>query len=70
VTESPPTITLSQIFKWYQKDFSSTGDNRGVLSFITPYLPDPSSQTLHKLLEGQEEVKVEYEEYDWSLNKK
>ena len=67
-------VYLSSIFKWYGQDFEQTygiktkfnGNNkqRAVLNYFAPVL-DLESQ---KFLE-QEDYKVKYLDYDWSLNK-
>ena len=49
-------IRLSPIFNWYMDDFSRTAGS--VQKFIKPYYLDFPS----------EEFKIEYTDYDWSLN--
>jgi hypothetical protein len=49
------TAYLSKIFKWYKGDFT---ENRSLREYINPYV-DRSLP---------EDVKIEYLEYDWSLN--
>ena len=49
-------VWLSPIFKWYGEDFQTDGG--AVLKYVTPYLGMSS-------LEG---YKIEYTDYDWSLN--
>lgn len=48
-----PTLRLSQLFVWYKDDFKPD-----VISFLNTYLTTP--------IPG--EVKIEYVEYDWTLN--
>ena len=54
VTES--SVSLSQIFKWYAKDFG--GNKKAVLEFINKYRSE-------KISSG---AKVKYYDYDWKLN--
>ena len=66
-------VYLSSIFKWYGQDFEPTygtenqfnGNNkqRAVLNYFSPVL-DSTTQTFLK----QEDYKVKYLDYDWSLN--
>lgn len=49
------TAKLSRIFKWYKSDFTN---NTSLLDFINIYLDNPISKN----------AKVEYLDYDWSLN--
>lgn len=53
-------IYISSIFKWFKKDFESSG---GVVEFITPYSPEQD----RKYLKGKN-YKVSYLDYDWGLN--
>jgi hypothetical protein len=48
-------IKLSKIFKWYESDFAQEGT---IIDFINKF----SSETV------QVSAKVEYLDYDWSLN--
>jgi hypothetical protein len=54
-------IHLSQIFKWYKKDFKKAG---GVLEFVKKYLNEFDL----KFIENNAEIKISYQEYDWGLN--
>jgi hypothetical protein len=58
--ESKKTLFLSQIFKWYKKDFNQVG---GVIEFIRKYW-----QHSTELVSFLEKAKVKYLNYDWSLN--
>jgi hypothetical protein len=49
------TASLSSIFKWYADDFKAAG---GAVPFINKYRPQPLPA----------DVKVEFLDYDWSLN--
>lgn len=55
------TIYLSRIFKWFAGDFERQSGS--VLEFITPYL----SETEQKAL-AEQQFKIRYTAYDWSLN--
>jgi len=54
---------LSRIFQWFKEDFAKKKGS--VLAFITPYLTEADREYLQQ---KQGRVKVEYLEYDWSLN--
>lgn len=58
-------ITLSRIFKWYAGDFGATQAER--LIFIAHYLYSDKDRKF--LLENAENVKVDYQDYDWRLNR-
>jgi hypothetical protein len=49
-------LYLSPIFRWYSPDF---GKQAGLRAFVRKYFPDVTPQT-----------KIEYTEFDWSLNRK
>jgi len=68
-------VYLSSIFKWFRKDFAKTygGDERfsnygaserAVLSFISRYIGESNST----LLAGETIYRINYLDYDWSLN--
>lgn len=52
------TATLSEIFKWFEKDFG--GSKEAVLRFLAKYLPGQNIDPVN--------WKVKYFDYDWSLN--
>ncbi len=54
-------LHLSQIFEWYTEDFEDTHGT--VINFISEYLPEVDAAFLK-----EEEVEIQYLEYDWSLN--
>lgn len=54
---------MSRVLKWYKDDFAHESDS--VLAFIRPYL---SAEDRAYLDENPKKVKVEYLEFDWSLN--
>ncbi len=55
------SLQISQIFKWYQKDF---GGAEGVLSFVKKYLSAEQKSQLGAT------PKVSYINYNWQLNKR
>ncbi|MEL6928430.1 MAG: DUF547 domain-containing protein [Cyanobacteria bacterium J06600_6] len=67
-------VYLSSIFKWYGQDFEKTygveskfqgnDKQRAVLNYLSPTLDSASQKFL-----AQEDYKVKYLDYDWSLNK-
>lgn len=57
---SPPVLRLNKVLEWYAEDF---GGVEGLASFFAPYV-DPA---LRPLLEDPE-LRVEFFEYDWTLN--
>ena len=54
-------LYLSKIFNWYEEDFEGTHD--GIIDFITNYLSETDAEFLK-----QEEVTIQYLDYDWTLN--
>jgi hypothetical protein len=56
-------LRVSRIFKWYKDDFGGT---EGVLSFITKHRYDPDERAFLK--NALSELRVVYNDYDWSLN--
>jgi GH15 family glucan-1,4-alpha-glucosidase len=58
-------VLLSRIFKWYGNDFGPGITER--LKFITPYLYNEKDRRF--IEENAESVRVEYQEYDWRLNR-
>jgi hypothetical protein len=56
------TIYLSKIFEWYKADFVKAEGS--VQKFIEPYLTKADDKTLLML----PDIKIEYLDYDWSLN--
>jgi len=55
------TLHLSPIFDWFKEDFIKSAGS--VQKFITPYLEESTSKTLKS-----KDFKIEYTDYDWSLN--
>jgi len=58
LNQSRKTLYLSNIFKWYEKDF---GD---LHLFVSRYLPEDKGSFIRT-----EKPKIKYVRYDWSLNK-
>jgi hypothetical protein len=56
------TLYVSSIFKWYSEDF-----NGDIVGFFMKYA---GGELKEKLERHQKEIKVEYLDYDWSLNGK
>lgn len=54
----PDTLVVSEIFKWYRKDFEAASGS--VTSFIESHM--------RGRVDFAEEVRVQYMKYDWSLN--
>jgi hypothetical protein len=54
------TLYVSKIFKWYAEDF-----NHDIVGFFMKYA---RGELLEALKKNQTEIKVEYLDYDWSLN--
>jgi hypothetical protein len=58
-------VRLSRVFKWYGEDFGNNDADR--LRFIAPYLYDEKNKLFLK--EKADSVQVEYQSYDWRLNR-
>lgn len=56
-------VLLSQIFRWYEKDF---GGRDGVLDFLTSYLPNDHRREF--LETSKSYLRLRHEPYDWGLN--
>jgi hypothetical protein len=57
-------ILISQIFKWYKRDF---GGRNGIFQFIEKYTLDDDKRIF--LEKSGSRVKMDYLYYDWTLNK-
>jgi hypothetical protein len=55
-------VSLSMIFKWFEEDFTKAAGS--VLAYLARYLSDPA--LVQDLM--QSDYRIEYLEYDWSLN--
>jgi Protein of unknown function, DUF547 len=58
-------LTLNPILKWFNEDFSTTGDS-GTVTYVSKYFPDLSKA----LASGKStsDIKVRYGDYNWNLN--
>ncbi len=63
VEEESKRLRVSRIFKWYEDDF---GGREGVLSLIIKYCYDPKEKDFLK--KAVSELRILYNDYDWSLN--
>ena len=61
--EESGQLAVSAIFKWYQKDFETSG--KTVVDFIKEYAPQKIQEFIDK---SDRQVSFRYIEYDWSLN--
>lgn len=59
------TIRLSEIFRWYRDDFG--GSSEAVLKFIAPYFYEEVDRRFVEKNTGR--LKIDYEPYDWRLNR-
>ena len=57
------TLYLSEIFRWFGQDFQRDGS---LIGFLRPYLDDG---TLLRLSQVKTAPRIEFNSYDWSLNK-
>jgi GH15 family glucan-1,4-alpha-glucosidase len=58
-------VSLSRVFKWYGNDFGKTQAER--LMFIAQYVYDEGEKQF--LIENAKQIKVDYQDYDWRLNR-
>lgn len=58
-------LSLSRVFKWYGSDFGKTIDER--LRFITQYLYNEDNRQY--ILGNAGSMKIDYQDYDWRLNR-
>ncbi len=65
VDQDEACVRLSRVFKWYGEDFGNNEADR--LRFIAPYLYDEKNKLFLK--EKADSVQVEYQSYDWRLNR-
>ncbi len=59
------TLILSSIFKWYKDDLSTV--NGSVKTFVAPFMTTNAAEQA-QIVSG--DTKIEYLEYDWTLNEK
>ena len=67
IDESSRALTLTQVFEWYGKDFTSPDFSPNaptIPAFLAKYIPDPPLTRALNL----EVWRVKYFDYDWSLN--
>ncbi|TFG37708.1 MAG: DUF547 domain-containing protein [Syntrophobacterales bacterium] len=57
-------ILMSEIFRWYEKDF---GGLRGIKDFLTDYLVDSKAKAF--IRDNYSGLNFEYLHYDWNLNR-
>jgi hypothetical protein len=60
---STRTLYLSSIFKWFRQDFERAAHT--VPDFVARYADEPTADALRK-----QGVRIEFLDYDWSLNGK
>lgn len=58
-------VTLSRIFKWYGNDFAGSVPER--LKFAASFLYDQSDREFLRSRAGK--LAVDYQDYDWRLNR-
>ncbi len=59
-------MSLSKIFQWYFKDFGDT--NIELLKWISDYLLDDQKLLVNDLIVNNN-ISLDYKEYNWLLNK-
>ncbi len=59
-------LTLNPILKWFNEDFSTTGDP-GTVTYVSKYFPE-LSKTLASGKATALDIKVRYGDYNWNLN--
>lgn len=65
VNKDKKRVSLSRIFKWYAPDFGVDHNER--LHFIASYIEDEEDRVF--LQQHTDHIKVDYQDYDWRLNK-
>lgn len=61
VDAASKTLYLSPIFKWFSEDFEAAAGS--VTKFVAPFFPEAERTAL-----ATGDFKIEYTDYDWSLN--
>ncbi len=63
-------IILSDIFKWFKKDFINDLRHQGLPSKrgLTDYIASIAAEPLRREIESSAEYKIVFHEYDWSIN--
>ena len=59
------SVSLSRIFKWYAGDFGDTAAD--IVNFISPYIYEDDARSF--LIKNAEQIKINYQYYDWRLNR-
>jgi hypothetical protein len=59
-------LTLNPILKWFNEDFSTTGDP-GTVTYVSKYFPE-LSKALASGKATPSDIKVRYGDYNWNLN--
>jgi hypothetical protein len=70
VDHASRTVTLSSIFKWYEKDFTDylVATGRPAQRGLLDYLETAAQGTLLSDLQQANDYAIRFSEYDWSLN--
>lgn len=64
IADSERTIYLSTVFKWNKNDFKSYSSDNTLLGYVLSIAGD----SLKKRLIGAKDYRIEFIEYDWSIN--
>jgi hypothetical protein len=56
---------LSPLFKWFGEDFTN---RTAITTYVRPYLETNTAAQVTATLKGGEEFKVDYNDFDWSMN--
>ncbi|CAM9192830.1 unnamed protein product [Choristocarpus tenellus] len=64
LNKSTGVLTLSKIFQWFANDFIKTGQS-SVVEYLLPFIP---SEDQAWIAENKDKIKLEYFDYNWSLN--
>ncbi|MEF9425752.1 MAG: glycoside hydrolase family 15 protein [Candidatus Mariimomonas ferrooxydans] len=65
IDRSEKHVSLSRIFKWYGSDFGKDPAER--LRFIATFMYSEDDRRF--LIENSEHIKIDYQDYDWRLNR-
>jgi len=57
-------LYLSEIFRWFREDFEKRGS---LVKFLRPYM---DAKTLQRISAAKTGPRIEFNSYDWSLNKR
>ena len=60
------TFELSQIFKWYQSDFSK--DSKGLLMFIGEHVEGELKEAIDESVKHGKKHKIDWATYNWEIN--